>query len=390
MSELLQWPLRRVLRAGIDDLATARIWQRLDRSRRAAVLRGAAPRRFVALVSLAVFALGAFLVWLLVELPTANPSLAGPLRLAAGGELEGKLAAQEEARTVDLSDRSAVLLRPQSSLEVLENDGKAFVTLLPSGGARFDVRPGGPRRWTIECGFATVEVVGTRFSIRRDPTSVHVDVEHGIVLVRSDRIVDHIRRLTDGQSLDVLLRQDRPPASDVPSTTGTPSPPSAAPTDPPPPGARWRELAARGRFTEAYGLLGSGGVNRISEVGAVRDLLTVADVARLSGHPREAIPPLRRILEDHPDDPGAPLAAFTLGRVQLDALGDAADAADSFARALALHVPPGLEEDAYVRLVEARARAGDVAGARRAADEYRLRFPQGALSHEVIRWAGAP
>jgi transmembrane sensor len=100
--------------------------------------------------------------------------------------------------------------------------------------------------------------------------------------------------------------------------------------------------------------------------------------------------PLRRILEEHPDDPSASLAAFTLGRVQLDALGDAADAADSFAWALALRVPPGLEEDAYVRLVEARERAGDRAGARRAAEEYRVRFPHGALSHEVSRWVDAP
>lgn len=32
--------------------------------------------------------------------------------------------------------------------------------LLP---ADFEVRPGGPRHWTIECGLATVEVVGTAF-----------------------------------------------------------------------------------------------------------------------------------------------------------------------------------------------------------------------------------
>ncbi len=386
----LQPPLRELLRAGIDDLATARIWQRLERYRRAASSRRSASWRLVAVASAAVVVLAAFLVWSLVDRPTAARSAAGPLRLAAGGVIEGRLAASNDARTLDLSDGSAVSLRPRSSLEVLENDGKAFVALLASGAARFEVQPGGPRRWTIECGLATVEVVGTRFSIRREPAAVRVDVEHGIVLVRSDLVVDHVRRLTDGQSLDVVLPRDEARAHGPTSPAGaTPAPPPPR-SDAPPATARWRDLAAGGNFTEAYGLLGPSGVRHVSEVGAVRDLLTVADVARLSGHPREAVPPLQRILDDHPDDPGAPVAAFTLGRIQLDALGDPADAADSFARALALHVPPGLEEDACARLVEARARAGDAAGARRAAEEYRRRFPQGALGRDVSRWVGAP
>jgi transmembrane sensor len=208
--------------------------------------------------------------------------------------------------------------------------------------------------------------------------------------VRSEFIADRVRRLTDGQSLDVFSPQGESRAPASPPVTEAPRTPPAPRNDVPPPNARWRELAHQGNFTEAYGLLGSSGVHQISEVGAVRDLLTVADVARLSGHPSEAVPPLRRILDDHSDDPEASVAAFTLGRVQLDALGDPADAADSFARAIALHVPPGLEEDTAARLVEARARAGDMAGARRAAEEYRRRFPAGARSRDVSRWTGLP
>ncbi len=387
----LRWPLRKVLRAGIDEVATERIWQRVALSRRPAIPRRTASLGHLASVSAAVFLVGALLVWALVGHPTASRSAGGALSLAAGGGIEGMLAAGDEARTLGFSDGSAVLLRPQSNLEVLENDGKAFMALLAAGAARFDVQPGGPRRWTIECGLASVEVVGTRFSIRREPAAVHVYVEHGIVLVRSDLIVDRVRRLTDGQSLDVLQPGERTPPRNAASAAGSVSPQPTRPIGAPPPAdAGWQDLAGRGNFTEAYGLLGPSGVHHISEVGAVRDLLAVADVARLSGHPSEAVPPLRRILEDHPDDPSASLAAFTLGRIQLDALADAADAADSFARALALHVPPGLEEDARARLVEARARAGDMAGARRAAEDYRARFPRGTLGPEVSRWASTP
>jgi transmembrane sensor len=386
----LPWPLREILHAGIDEVATERIWRRIARSPCPEAPPRSASRSYGKLVSGAVLLLGALLAWFCLDRPAASPGTAGALSLAAGGGIEVQLAAREQAQTVRFSDGSTVLLRPQSSLEVLENDGKAFVTLLTSGAARFDVQPAGPRRWTIECGLASVEVVGTRFSIRREPAGVHVDVEHGIVLVRSDLIVDHVRRLTAGESLDVLRSGAMAPARDAASTRPL-SPQPARPTGAPPPAsAGWQDLAGRGNFTEAYGLLGPSGVHRIAEVGAVRELLIVADVARLSGHPDEAVPALRRILEDYPDDPRASLAAFTLGRIQLDALADAADAAESFARALVLHVPPGLEEDTRARLVEARARAGDMAGARRAAEEYRARFPEETLGREVSRWASRP
>jgi transmembrane sensor len=121
----------------------------------------------------------------------------------------------------------------------------------------------------------------------------------------------------------------------------------------------------------------------------VDDLLALADVARLSGHPADAVIPLTRVVTEHAGDPRASLAAFTLGRLELDSLRHPALAAAAFERAMALGLPQSLQEDALARLVEARAQAADAPGARSAAEEYERRFPAGKRLDEVRRWAQA-
>jgi tetratricopeptide (TPR) repeat protein len=154
--------------------------------------------------------------------------------------------------------------------------------------------------------------------------------------------------------------------------------------------ASWREEAARGHHAEAYALLGSGGLEReVGRAASSEDLFTLADIARLSGHPERARAPLSRLLELYPHDARAPLAAATLGRIELD-LGQPASAARAFERALAIGAPLALEEDLRARLVESWARAGDHAAARAAAETYRQHFPTGRRKAEVDRWLSQP
>ena len=63
------------------------------------------------------------------------------------------------------------------------------------GGVRFEVEPDGPRRWTIETGLATVEVVGTVFEVERAPGAVDVRVERGVVVVRGERVPTIMREV---------------------------------------------------------------------------------------------------------------------------------------------------------------------------------------------------
>jgi DNA-directed RNA polymerase specialized sigma24 family protein len=110
----------------------------------------------------------------------------------------------------------------------------------------------------------------------------------------------------------------------------------------------------------------------------VPDLLVLADIARLSGHPAEAVIPLERILRDFPGDSQAPLAALALGRLELDTLDRPAKAATALTRALSLGVPRTLRQDVRTRLVEAYARAGNRTAARAAAAAAYLReYPDG-------------
>ncbi len=255
--------------------------------------------------------------------------------------------------------------------------------MLQTGRADFEVHPGGPRRWQIECGLATVEVVGTGFSCAREPGRLRVAVQHGAVLVRGDQVRDRAQRLSAGQSLEIVDPLLAPPAAAparLPEPAAAPEPAGdAAPAVVTPPLARvsWRELAQSGRQRDAFAALGPRGLMHETRQAGVADLLLLADVARLSGHPRDAVAPLERILDAYPRDAQAPLAAFALGRLELDALDAPAQAARALDRALALGLPQSLREDARARLVEAHARSGNAAAARAAAAAYRREFPDG-------------
>jgi transmembrane sensor len=133
-------------------------------------------------------------------------------------------------------------------------------------------------------------------------------------------------------------------------------------------------------------LLGAEGVDAEStESRRVDDLMALADVARLSGHPAEATGPLARVVREFTRDPRASLAAFTLGKIHLANAPSAA--ARDFADALRLGLPSSLVEDAYGNRIEALRRSGDDATARATAIEYAERFPASERARAVGTWA---
>ena len=355
----LRAPLCQQLTPQVDERAIQRIWAGV-RQRRGGSRFARSRTKFAwawgiagALLALALLVTG-------LRFRDANrttnadpkAALTGPLVSRVGGALN--TLGGSGASNHQLSDGSSIALDAGSRLEVLENTAKTFVTLLRSGRGTFAVQPGGPRRWTIEAGLATVEVVGTRFSVTRSEGAVEVSVEHGVVLVRSELIQDRVQRLSTGQRLVIRAAI---PAEAVGSPFVHPLPVVA-------PGAS----AARPATLD--------------------ELLVRADERRRRGDERGAEAALRAALATHANEPQAALAAFTLGKLLLDMAGRPADAAQAFARCLALSPPSALAEDASYRLVEARARAGDLAGASAGASEYRSRYPGGRHARELSRWLG--
>jgi transmembrane sensor len=319
-----------------------------------------------------------------------SPGDDGPLHLQGGAPILA-LTAAGEGQSFALSDGSRVDLSAGVTFLTRENSGHAFEGVLRNGIATFDVHPGGPRRWTIACGPAIVEVVGTRFVIDAGKDRTLVRVERGRVRVTS---ATGTKELGAGESIVVTAAPSPPPSQ---TATPIPTPIPASPPPPPPtpgltltptpvPSTSWRSLARSGDYEGAYATLGAPGIARATPRAGVDELLVLADVARLSGHPAEAVAPLTRVLDEDSRDGRAPLAAFTLGRIELDTLGHPSRAASAFARAIELGLPAGLAEDGYARLVEARARAGDRAGARAAVDAYTRAFPTGSRSTTMRRW----
>lgn len=394
-------PLGHVLRDPVDEKSVPRMWRHIE-DRRA---RQHMPVSVVlgwtllgaAVATLLLFA--ANLVWdraLAMHAAPSAPVTSGPLLLEGGSPIVAlEVAPAATAVSVTLSDGSQVFVDPDTRLEPLLSSGTDVVLRLVRGHATFHVTPGGPRRWVIEAGLASVEVVGTRFSVFRRVAgntlatfSVRVEVEHGVVLVRGQRVPDGVARLEAGASLDVSMPPDPAPATSAASIgTALMSPHRRAQGSALEGSAAvWRDAAAHGKYGDAYVALGSDGVARETERAAsADDLFALADVARLSGHPAEAVEPLERLGAVYPSSSRASLAAVTLGRIEL-ALGHAAKAGAAFEHALALGVPAGLEEDVRARLVEAYVKTGSREAAQGAARDYERRFPAGRRTADIAHW----
>jgi transmembrane sensor len=387
----LQRPIKRELRDATSPASVARMWSRIEARTLSALPR----RRFAKawlIAAAAIFVIGVTFAVLRGRAGTSN---AEAILDAHGAPLRALHATSGESTEL-LSDGSTLTLFGATDVDVLDNSASAVVLQQHRGKVLYDIRPGGPRRWTIECGLATVEVIGTEFRVDRSDTGIHVEVSRGVVLVRGERVPDRAARLTAGMSLDVPLSPtgavSAPTAESTAIASAVPSVEPSTREDAPPAPANeepsWKALAKHGESAKAYTELGPGGVARVARAASVDELLLLADVARLSGHAGEAVMPLERIISTYPKSAQAPLAAFTLGKIQLG--GSPSAAAATFERAIALGLPGGLAEDAYARLIEARSRAGDKAGAEAAYQRYMARFPSSRRAAELKRWLGTP
>jgi transmembrane sensor len=258
---------------------------------------------------------------------------------------------------------------PGTRLQLDVATADRVVTTLERGAARFEVVPDRDREFRVRMETVTVTVLGTIFTVSRGERGAHVAVQRGRVRIDSPGGTAFLEAGEQGDYAFV-------PAPGAAASAAPPPSSSAA-------GESWRALARRGRHKDAYALMQG---LRPQQVGDAEDLLAAADVARLSGHPGQAIPFLERVLVDFRSDPRAPVAAFGLGRILLPSRPAAAAARFAEARALA---PAGaLAEDALAREVEAWSRAGAPGKARAAAAEYLRRYPQGSRASQVRELGG--
>ncbi len=350
-------------------------WPVLERGLAAKVSRRTLRRRAAAMASL-----------VLVAFVGVSFAIVGNRRAAAPAPVARTAHTSSEA-----GHAAAVQLRDGSQLEA--SSGADWLERAPDaavpqrielevgrGKLRLSVVPHQPGEFRVRAGDVLVEVIGTILSVERQGDSVSVAVERGLV------------KVTRGAETPTFLnageRRTFHGASDVNDVGGAPS--AGAPTPAPgspalAPESSWQALAREGEYAAAYGKLQ---LDTVADVPG--DLLLAADVARLSGHPAQAVVPLRRVTQRHAADPRAPLAAFTLGRVYLDDLGNPRDAALAFRSTRSLQPGGPMVELALAREAEAWARAGETQKAKTLAREYLTRYPGGTKRKLVQRLADEP
>ena len=287
-----------------------------------------------------------------------------------------------------LSDGSAVALRDaRTQVEVAEASPQLIALELVAGRARFDVQRRPTRRFRVRAGDVTVEVLGTSFEVEREAGRAHVAVRRGRVAVRwpggrTELVAGEAGWFPRSEASDAPGEKSAEVAEERRATAS--ARPSARKRES---AASWREPARQGQFERAYALMNEA---RTAIADDVDDLLLAADTARLSGHPHAALPYLRRVVAKHAADSRASLAAFTLGGVLMQQLGQPREAEAAYARARALSFNASLAEDALARQVEAAHRAGDAAHARALAAEYLERYPGGRRTRAVKRFGDLP
>ncbi|HMJ10168.1 MAG TPA: FecR family protein, partial [Polyangiaceae bacterium] len=242
-----------------------------------------------------------------------------------------------------LADGSAVRVKqPETRLSNLRVVPDSVSLELVTGAARFEIAPNPRRHFQVRAGTATVTVLGTVFEVALRGDELQVTVERGRVRVEHgarEHVLDAGEQLT--WSVRAVPSKPPPapalpesPAQDARRASAKPAVKTARET--PAADARksdWRELAVRKQYDAAYELLSASGFAAVGNDAG--DLLLAADVARLSGHPADAVAPLQRATQLG-RDARAGLAAFTLGRVLLEDLGQPARAAGAFRKAFAL------------------------------------------------------
>jgi transmembrane sensor len=380
-------PVRGLLDETLTEATVKKAWGRLDARRAARAKRPAFRSVWRAALVGAAIAVAAALLWL-------RPVTPSPLALIDGRDVPQSLQAVTAPFSFD--DGSRIDMTPETRLDLLESTPRVFSLALRAGQASFEVHPGGPRRWKIECGPVTVEVVGTHFDVTRDEHHVRVSVQHGAVLVSGEPVPDQVVRLGPNQFIDVPLQtvESTMPPADTRERVAVPTLPEAPRRDEPAlsphfvPDPKRDAMPPRSEVPSAA--LPPAPVSAASAQAASFDVgtaLALADRERVAGRFRDAATILERIVAEHRSDPSISLAEFSLGRLYLDSFGDGGRAATHFSRALLRGLPDALAEDAYARLVEAYARSGSAALAKDVAERYRALYPNGRRRDDVTRWA---
>jgi len=379
-------------RAG-DEIRRARgvFLEEVARRNAAGTLRRTATRRYPRWLPLVVSAsvvVGSVGLWLRTrsvafQVGEAHPGRVGDvIEAAPGGGVTPVSFSEGSTLMVQEGGRIRVLSIEKGGARVLVEDGVVDASITP--------RRSEKARWRFEVGPYQVTVKGTKFrmAFRASERSLRVATQEGRVSV-SGGCLDAPRAVGAGESLDASCPPREAPAPDGPPPQLAPvvAPPLAAPspvtrakvTRP----DRWRELLAAGQLQEGLRAAEQANFGQVCQLATAKELLALSDAGRFFGRSRRAVAALGALRRRFPGSSEAGTAAFTLGRIVFEKEHAYAQAANWFETYLKEQPSGPLMGDAFGRLMEARLKSGDGAGARTSAEQYLRRFPEGPYSSEA-------
>jgi len=290
------------------------------------------------------------------------------------------------------SEGSSIILHEGGSVRVLATDTKGARLLIEDGTVDASIASArlGKKHWIFEAGPFQVLVTGTRFTLsyRAADQSFALATHEGQVVV-SGACVDAPTPVAAGGRIDLSCLGRRAPATKTASLAPLPAPTPeySGPATPSGKSSRsaqlWRDLLASGHLQEALRAAERADFDRICQTANAKDLLALADAARLFSHAARAVTALRTLRQRFPASAEAPTAAFALGRIAFEQKRAYPEAVRWFATYLREQPSGPLHGDCVGRLMEARLRAGDQNGARTDAEQYLRRFPEGPYASEA-------
>ena len=333
--------LEQYVETEVSDTRASLLWQRVSSSRRLRAARITGPRGWQALALIATTVVIALLVARRVD---HRPHEASPW-----SDTDVPKVVYDDTGAMMLADGSRIRLRDEGRVRLEKFEPRTVELTLEHGTAEVQVVHVAGRRFVVHAGTFDLIDIGTRFVVSLDEGAVRLTVEEGRVELHDVSGALPVRVLAAGESWSSGAAVT--PPSNAPAPSAAPAQSSALPTMTP------------------------------------KQLFEAADAARIAGRPRDAATLLDRLRHQHRHDARAALAAFQLGRLRLDSLGDATGAVEAFDDAIALAPDAPLREDAEARRVEALERASDPR-CREARDNYLARYPGGVHVKEVSARCG--
>ncbi|MBK9264800.1 MAG: tetratricopeptide repeat protein [Polyangiaceae bacterium] len=391
------------LRDHADSARIDRVWDRLEHDLSARAPDK--PRSATTMLALAAAAMGVFtggvcVGWILHPERSEAPIHATSIESST----PNVLAAGRQSASYDLPGGGTITLSPGATVEV-DRDGHETLTLRLLRGEASTFTTSAGRSSEIELIVEDARVLakpGSEVFVRRNTTDIDVRVASGSAqlywpsgsreLSTGERIesvpmrmllapVSRVERDNDDDDLRRPPRATLPPPRDITSLPHRIETPMAtiAPPD-------WRTKYNAGELAQALEMLRGqpGGIDgAIMTARSAAELAAISDIARAKGgDPAAALNALTQLVERFPSDPYAEIAAYTLGGMY-EKLGQPDQAQKYFERARSLKGV--LAEDALCKQIRAEHRAGRKDEAKRMAQEYVNKYPDGRCKEDVER-----